>query len=227
MATTWQGIDVITPLGRVLQERSQATADLVVEQDREVGAVSCQALPWSGGVRWRDGGVSMAKVIAVTLKFEKHRIITSDAVLTPNADLNLQTSLAKLGTATPRHDWHTTPPESNLPQVELELTASSRRIWTRESLTVHACKLGDQPWVARPEMTIPRVEFEKTDLVPGLNFQPDTPAVPRIAAEALPVEPAVHPEPVQRALGSRYQVPHLMAPKIKIQYTVEPLRGQF
>jgi hypothetical protein len=152
------------------------------------------------------------------------KIVIADMALTPNSNLDVRgRPEAHLDRATRQHVWQIGRAECSLPRMELQSTIVSRRIWTRELLTLRRCVLERQTaFESKVElMNEPQVP-EESGLVLNRDYQPATATLPRLAAETLPVAPIAELERIRPLPEDGYQPPHMIGPRFKLQFDLLP-----
>ena len=223
MATGWHGLDAVIPLGRLMAERPAVVAELVSREERELVEMQCQRLASIDGVRFRDGNLMASNAVPLCFQPEPRKLVIGDAVLTPNAHLDMRRFGVRIRGAAMQHTWQINRIEFKLPQMELESTANARRIWTRELLTMPRCELRRQSLFDTRAMPQDRQLWEERCLLPRTDFQPSAARLPRLDTEFMPTAPAVSVEQI-RMPENGYRAPQLIGHRVKVRFDLPALR---
>jgi hypothetical protein len=223
MATGWHGLDAVIPLGRLMGERPAAVADLVSREERELAEMRCQRLASIDGVQSQNRNLMTSNAVPLCFQPEPRKLVIGDAVLTPNANLDMRRFRVQIQGAAIQHTWQINRLEFKLPQMELESTANSRRIWTRELLTMPPCELGRESLLDNRVMPNDRQVWEERCLLPRTDFQPSTARLPRLDTEFMPTAPAVCVKQI-RMPENGYRAPQLIGHRVKVRFDLPALR---
>jgi hypothetical protein len=154
---------------------------------------------------------------------EPRKLVIGDAVLTPNANLDMRRFRVQIRGAAIQRTWQINRMEFKLPQMELESIANPRRIWTRELLTMPRCELGRQSLLDKRAMPSDRQVREEPCLMPRTDFQPSAARLPRLETEFLPMAAAVYVEQI-RMPEDGYRSPNLIGPRVKVRFDLPALK---
>jgi len=220
---TRHAVEPAVSLGQLLPCPSlPGLPEWVDRQDREIEPPKEQP---SGvrGIRDEADGSVILKVLPPSIEPEPRKILIGDTALTPYTKLDVVDVPVSIVRSEEREFWKIRREENDLLQTELQSIANLRRIWTRELLTLRRCEL-DREFILggwRQPIDEPH-QPEQNEFHPSADFQPGTSEVPHIPAEVLPAESAAHLAK-ERQLEPAQQAPHLIGPKLKVQFDLQPL----
>jgi hypothetical protein len=223
LTSGWHNVEAAVPLGRLSAPGPVAVAaELVTERDRAL-AQPCPRAARNDGVLRQPGSSRVFTLVRPSFEPDVRRIVVADVALTPNSNIAVRGVQAHLDRASRQHVWQIGRTECSLPQMELQSTIVSRRIWTRELLTLGRCELERQTaFESKVALMNERQGHEESNLVRDRDYQPIAATLPRLAAQSLPSAPVADLEQIRPLPQDGYQAPHMIGPRLKLQFDILP-----
>ncbi len=225
MANSWHDVQGYVVLGHLSNPLWETSADVEIEVKHEVAAtMSVGPLVQSGTITSPGHNYRLFGLAAQPFEPEERQITVSDALLTPNIELQIQASRTHLAAAYPQNIWHAGSSQIDVPSTELEFNGGWRRIWNRELLVQRPCVPKDCSWMEIRTIQSPLEQDRKTELNLDTEVHPVVGSLERLTAESLPAAQPVFLQQVQ-ANAQATQVPtHLIGPRLIVEYDLPALQ---